>query len=170
MPRPPDTSPGVHKMPGAVYSPFANLLASHDGPIFPLHVGDTWMEPFNGGRMQDLRVEDHPRPLAELGRLLSLHRAYELMNHGDEAMASGDAKLALERYAAAAKMFPDNDEFVFWHGVTLVSNGRVEESLPLFARAFRMNPSWMLLISRLVEKGHLPDTPGLTERILVVGP
>lgn len=60
MPRPPDTAPSVRKMPGAVYSPFADLLASHDGPIFPLHVGDTWMEPFDGGRMQDLRVEDHP--------------------------------------------------------------------------------------------------------------
>ena len=47
-------------MPGAVYSPFADRIASHPGPIFPLHVGDTWMEPFAGGRMQDLRVEEHP--------------------------------------------------------------------------------------------------------------
>ncbi len=43
-----------------MYSPFADELASHPGPIFPLHVGDTWLEPFEGGRMQDLRCEDHP--------------------------------------------------------------------------------------------------------------
>ncbi len=47
-------------MPGAVYSPFADRIAAHPGPLFPLHVGDTWMEPFEGGRMQDQRVEEHP--------------------------------------------------------------------------------------------------------------
>lgn len=74
MPRNPKTAPSVLAMPGAVYSPFADRLADHPGPIYPLHVGDTWMEPFEGGRMQDLRVEDHPgmhrycdtRGLAEL--------------------------------------------------------------------------------------------------------
>ncbi len=32
-------------MPAAVYSPFADRLADHPGPVFPLHVGDTWLEP-----------------------------------------------------------------------------------------------------------------------------
>jgi len=60
MPRPPATAPSVLAMPGAVYSPFADRIAAHPGPLFPLHVGDTWMEPFEGGRMQDLSVDDHP--------------------------------------------------------------------------------------------------------------
>ncbi len=60
MPRPPRSAPSVRDMPGAVYSPFADRLGSHPGPIFPLHVGDTWMEPFEGGRMQDIAVADHP--------------------------------------------------------------------------------------------------------------
>ncbi len=51
-------------MPGAVYSPFADRLGSGSENaarrVFPLHVGDTWLEPFEGARMQDLRVEDHP--------------------------------------------------------------------------------------------------------------
>jgi uncharacterized Ntn-hydrolase superfamily protein len=121
-------------------------------------------------RRVDLRIEDHPRPLAELDRLLRLHRAYELMNEGDEAVAEDDMPRALERYAAAEAMFPDNDEFVFWHAVTLVTNGRTDESLSLFRRAFRMNPAWTRLVPRLVEKGHLPDAPGLTDRILAEGP
>jgi len=94
-------------------------------------------EPWND-RIVDLRVEDHPHPVAELERLLRLHRAYELMNEGDEAMAGGEMERALAGYAAAEEM--------------------------------RMNPSWMLLIPRLVEKGHLPGTEGLTARILAVGP
>jgi len=47
-------------MPGAIYSPFADRLHDHPGPIFPLHVGDTWMQPFEGARVEDLSVADHP--------------------------------------------------------------------------------------------------------------
>jgi N-succinyldiaminopimelate aminotransferase len=47
-------------MPGLVFSPVADELARQPGPLFPLHVGDTWMEPFEGGRMQDLDVAGHP--------------------------------------------------------------------------------------------------------------
>ncbi len=47
-------------MPGAVYSPFADRVHDHPGPLYPLHVGDTWLEPFEGGRMQDLSVEQYP--------------------------------------------------------------------------------------------------------------
>ncbi len=92
------------------------------------------------------------------------------MNEGDEAVAGGEMELALTRYAAAEQMFPDNDEFVFWHGVTLVTNDRLDESLVLFERAFRMNPNWKLLVPRLAEKGHLPEKPEVIERILAIGP
>jgi tetratricopeptide (TPR) repeat protein len=92
------------------------------------------------------------------------------MNRGDEAVAAGDMEKALAEYTAAEEMFPNNHEFIFWHAVTLVTNGRVDESLPLFARAFRMNPNWMLLIPRLVDVGQLPRLDGLVDRILAVGP
>lgn len=121
-------------------------------------------------RLVDLRVEDHDHPLAELGRLLRLHRAYELMNSGDEAMAAGDMERALADYSAAEEMFPENDEFVFWHAVTLVANDRIEQALPLFDRAFRMNANWKLLVPRLPAVGQLPDDEESLGRILAVGP
>jgi hypothetical protein len=77
---------------------------------------------------------------------------------------------ALKDYGDAAAMVPDNDEFVFWTAVTLVSKERTDDALPLFAKAFRMNPSWMLLVPRLTGVGQLPATPGLVARILAVGP
>jgi aspartate/methionine/tyrosine aminotransferase len=43
-----------------VFSPLADRVARLPGPVFPLHVGDTWLEPFAGGRMEDLRAEAHP--------------------------------------------------------------------------------------------------------------
>jgi uncharacterized Ntn-hydrolase superfamily protein len=121
-------------------------------------------------RLVDLRVDDSHDPLGELRRLLRLARAYERMNRGDEAFAAGRMEEALAEYSSAETMVPDNDEFVFWHAVTLVANGRVDEALPLFGRAFRMNPAWMLLVPRLPGVGQLPETPGLVERILATGP
>ena len=60
MPEFPKFAPTVLTMPGAIYSPFADRLHDHPGPIFPLHVGDTWMQPFEGARVEDLSVADHP--------------------------------------------------------------------------------------------------------------
>jgi N-succinyldiaminopimelate aminotransferase len=52
-------------MPGAVYSPFADRIASWnveaDGPLFPLHVGDTWRDPFVGARSEDISSAEVPR-------------------------------------------------------------------------------------------------------------
>jgi uncharacterized Ntn-hydrolase superfamily protein len=121
-------------------------------------------------RLIDLRVEDSEQPLAELRRLWMLSRAYDLMNQGDEAVAGGRMDEALRLYGEAEAMFPNNDEFVFWHAVTLVTNGRTEDALPVFAKAFRMNPSWMLLVPRLPGVGQLPKQPGLVEKILAQGP
>ncbi len=47
-------------MSGSVYSALAERLKQLEGEVYPLHVGDTWMEPPEGCRMEDLRVTDHP--------------------------------------------------------------------------------------------------------------
>jgi N-succinyldiaminopimelate aminotransferase len=60
MPRHPRFSPSVQDIAGAVYSALAHRLASHQGEVYPLHVGDTWMEPPEGCRMEDLRVAEYP--------------------------------------------------------------------------------------------------------------
>ena len=60
MPKPSDerTAAAVAALPGAVYTPFD--LSRHAGPLFPLHVGDTWLEPPVSARMEDLREADFP--------------------------------------------------------------------------------------------------------------
>ena len=121
-------------------------------------------------RVLDLRVEDHPEPLKEMRRLLRLWRAYERMNAGDLAVEKNDIAAATGHYAAAEEMVPDMDEFVFWHAATLAQNGRLQESLPIFARAFRMRPAWMLLVPRLPASGLLPDDAELIRAILAAGP
>jgi len=60
MPRHPAVSPTVRTMPGSVFSRLAHRIAAIEGERYPLHVGDTWMEPPAGARMEDLRVDQHP--------------------------------------------------------------------------------------------------------------
>lgn len=60
LPRPPYCSPAVAEMPGAVFSPVAHRLAELRSSVCPLHVGDTWLQPFAGSRMQDLLEAEHP--------------------------------------------------------------------------------------------------------------
>ena len=120
-------------------------------------------------RVFDLRVEDHPRPLQELRRLLTVARAYNHMNAGDLAVERKDVEGALREYAAAERLVPDGAEMIYWHAVALVGVGRLEESLPLFARAFRLDPGWRALTPRLPASGLLPDDAAVIRRIVEAG-
>lgn len=117
-------------------------------------------------RLVDLRVEDHPEPLRELRRLVRIHRAYQHMNRGDEAVERGDSERALAEYGAAEAMFPENLEMKFWHAVSLVNMGRVEPSLPLFREIFAKDPNWATLLPRLGPVGLLEADEATVKRIL----
>jgi len=106
-------------------------------------------------RLIDLRVEDHTEPVKELKRLLRVFRAYEHMNEGDLAVEHGDMQLAMEEYSAAENMFPENEEMKYWHAVTLVNNGDLNNALPLFKSVFSQNEEWIELTPRLVPIGLL---------------
>lgn len=131
--------------------------------------GKPWQD-----RIFDLRVDDHPLPLVELRRLVALQRAYNHMNAGDLAVEQKNNEAALREYAAAEQIasmlsnVPQTRlaEMIFWHAVALVNMSRVDESLPLFARAFRMEPGWRELTPRLPHSGLLPDNAELLQRIV----
>ncbi|MBU1097430.1 MAG: Zn-dependent protease [Ignavibacteriae bacterium HGW-Ignavibacteriae-2] len=106
-------------------------------------------------RIVDIRVDDNPDPIMEIARILKVHRAYEHMNRGDLAMENGDTQKALEEYSAAEKMFPNNLEMKFWHAVTLVNNGKVEDALPIFKVVFDKDKNWKTLLLRLPNAGLL---------------
>src|SRR5436190_247803 len=133
-----------------------------------------------GKRWQDeifnLRVDDQPDPLKELRRLVALQRAYNHMNAGDLATEHNDAEGALREYSAAEAIaaatpgVPQSRyaEMVYWHAVALVNMKRVDESLPLFAKAFQLEPGWRELTPRLPHSGLLPDDSALIAKITAV--
>jgi uncharacterized Ntn-hydrolase superfamily protein len=122
--------------------------------------------PWAGGDIvMELRVEDHTEPLAELRRLMRVHRAYEHMNAGDLCAEKKDWPCAAREYGAAEKILPEQAEVTFWHAVTMVTAGRVEEAMPLFRRVFAREPKWAELVGRLPASGLLPDDAALLARI-----
>ena len=131
--------------------------------------GKTWVD-----RVFDLRVDDHPRPLEELRRLVNVQRAYNHMNAGDLAVEHKDNDAALREYSAAAKLAATTPgvpqsrqaEMIYWHAVALVNMKRVDEALPLFQKAFALEPSWRELTPRLRAAGLLPDDAAVIARIV----
>jgi hypothetical protein len=59
---------------------------------------------------------------------------------------------------------------IFWPAVTLASTGRVDESLPLFKKAFALDTNWAILVPRLPQVGQLPKDEALLKKILSQAP
>ena len=123
--------------------------------------GQPWAD-----RLFDLRVEDHPDPIPELRRLVTIQRAYQLMNQGDAFLAAGQVADALSAYQAAAKYAPAIVEIPFWNAVTLADLGRLDEALPIFREVFTAEPVWKEVLRRLPATGMIKDDPELLQKIL----
>ncbi len=54
------TSSYAQRIEGSVFSSLTGRMATYEGEIYPLHVGDTWLEPAEAAWMEHLRVADHP--------------------------------------------------------------------------------------------------------------
>jgi len=119
-------------------------------------------------RLFDLRVDDHPQPIAELRRLVRLQRAYAHANRGDELVAEKKVDEALNEYTAAGTLAPEILELPFWQAVTLVVVGREAEAAPIFRRVFEKEPQWADLVPRLPAAGQLPDDAALIARIVAL--
>jgi uncharacterized Ntn-hydrolase superfamily protein len=105
--------------------------------------GDGWR------RAIDVRVDDHPEPLAELGRLLDLAEAYALAGEGDELVGEGRHDEAGERYRRASELAPDNHELLFWSGLAAAQAGDLAAGMQRVREAIRLQPAWRDLLGRL---------------------
>ena len=79
-----------------------------------------------GARPFLLRVEDHPDPLPELRRLITLHEAYELADQADGFANEGRHDKAAEAFQKATALAPDNHELLFWAGLGAAYAGDLE--------------------------------------------
>jgi uncharacterized Ntn-hydrolase superfamily protein len=132
--------------------------------VGPENTGRPWVD-----RVVDLRVEDHPEPVAELRRLVTLSRVYRGLNEGDEAITRGEVDRAIQLYGHALSLAPDaatNGEAAFWTGISLVNAGRVDDGIAHLRRAQAVHSEWAELVARLPASRLLPQDPQLIERIV----
>jgi len=129
--------------------------------------GDRSAKPWE--KIFDLRVEDHPDPVGELRRLVTVARAYRAATDGDNYVTAGRIDSALIAYRRASEFLPDsatNGELAYWVGVTLADQGKVDESIPWFRRSFRLDQSWVELLWRLPGVGLLKADSTTLARIV----
>lgn len=113
-------------------------------------------------RTWDIRVEDHPEPVAELRRLVGLKRAYE----GRAREGPVDIAALGRDLDEAAAASGGNPELAFWAGVSLAAAGRVDDARIFLERAYAVHPGWAELLKRLPATGRLPDDADLLRRLL----
>lgn len=114
----------------------------------------------------DLRVDDHPDPLPELRRLLTLQRAYDRLERAEELELAGDVDGAFAERRAAMAMVPDNPEIAFWTAVSLALPDRLDEARAALAVALPADPGWAELLRRLGEQRLMGLTPELASTLL----
>jgi uncharacterized Ntn-hydrolase superfamily protein len=106
------------------------------------------------GRVMDLRVEDHPRPVAELRRILTVDRAYALLDEEGDAAKAGRSEA--DRYAESRALAPDAMELVFWTALEHAKAGRMEEAKREMRIAFAApdGANWRATLEHLRDGGR----------------
>jgi uncharacterized Ntn-hydrolase superfamily protein len=117
------------------------------------------------GQLYNLRVEDNPRPLEELARMILLRRAYILMDYSDELMVQERHKEAAEALKEAIRYAPQIVEIRFWAGLNHIQAGFHKEGKAYLRDVFQAEPIWRELVRRLVKVDLFPNDPQLLREI-----
>ena len=166
MPRPPKIAPSVAAMPGAVYSPLGARIAERQGPVYALHVGDTWRDPFAGGRMQDLAQDAHPgvhryTPTQGIAPLVDaivekVRATNRIACERDAVLVTGGATAGLS-HAVGALVDPGDEVLIlapFWPLIRGIAQSwrATPVEVPFFDRIFALDDAIAALDARRSER------------------
>lgn len=116
-------------------------------------------------RTFDLRVEDHPEPLRELRRLVTLQRAYKASSDAFELAGKGEHEAAQAAFQRARELAPHNTELLFWLALDTTLRD-IDEARRLLGQAMAVDRRWGELVRRLPAAGLFPDNQALIDRLL----
>jgi uncharacterized Ntn-hydrolase superfamily protein len=97
----------------------------------------------------DLRVDDAAEPLVEIRRLVAVRRAYIHMRLGNEAAQRGDLDAAQREFADSERLIGDNPEMRYWHAMSLLSLGKIDDGLAILREVGLRDRNWIELTLRL---------------------
>jgi len=106
-----------------------------------------------GDRLVDLRVEDHNDPIAELKRLLKLHRVYYLIDESEAQLALKQTKKALATIKSAIRLDPRSDDAYLDLAMMYVKIGKMEKAKQAFRQTVHLNPKMKGVIKQLPKVG-----------------
>jgi hypothetical protein len=110
-----------------------------------------------GGTAIDLRVDDSRAPVEELERLLTLHRAHELVARG----VDGEGHYRdVDPLMQALDLAPDDLGCLSALALALVRARRLDEAAPHLARLSELEPRTQQRLERLMATGHLDHELG----------
>jgi uncharacterized Ntn-hydrolase superfamily protein len=121
--------------------------------------------PWWSTRTLELRVEDHPEPLVELRRLVTLRHAYDASDRGFEMFRAGDIDGGLAEMERARALACGNTEVTFWLALALARKD-IAAARALVAECRESDPRWADLLRRLPAAGLFPDNQALIEELL----
>ena len=116
------------------------------------------------GRLMDMRIEDHPDPVPELRRIVTMQLAYNLLDEEGDAARAGAS--GAERYELARAMAPEAYELAFWRGVELATGGDVEAGRRELQIAFAADRRWRTTLQHLADGGREGVTTDLAASLL----
>lgn len=116
------------------------------------------------GRRMDIRIEDHPDPVPELRRIVTMQLAYDLLDENGDAAKAG--MTLAERYAKARDLSSEAYELVFWRGLELATAGELAAARRELAIAFAADERWRTTLRHLADAGREGVTPELAEQLL----
>jgi uncharacterized Ntn-hydrolase superfamily protein len=112
------------------------------------------------GRLIDLRVDRHARPVDELGHLLDAADAFGLFFRAIEALTAGDAQGGLDALDRGLQLLPGEENLRFSRAGALAMAGRTDEAAAEISALVSARPSWAVVIDSFVAKGFMPPFPG----------
>ncbi len=128
-----------------------------------LVVGEGLGRNINNDVVARLQVEDHPRPIEELGRVLNINLSLTAMSRSRARMRDGDSEAALAEAERAAELWPDASDVWLNLGLLAYSAGDRARALESLRRAASLNALFRgQLESTLGWTGH----PGLDAEFL----
>jgi uncharacterized Ntn-hydrolase superfamily protein len=122
---------------------------------------------YGGGndRAIDIRVDDHPEPFVELGRLLKYAEMNYSWNQGWTAFTQKRFAAALEAQERAAQLGADIPEVIYDLAVIRLAAGKRAEALTALADALRKNPKLKVQASRDEDLAALRGDPAFQRLI-----
>jgi uncharacterized Ntn-hydrolase superfamily protein len=113
------------------------------------------------GKLVDVRVDHHDRPLDELARLVDAADAFDRIDKGEEALFGGDPAAALRQVDIALARLPGDENARFLRAGALIVSGQPDAGLDELRSLIAARPSWAVVVRSFATKDLLPLPDGI---------